>query len=152
MNRAPSLIVWPAAPALADAVRRLDRGLGVACAGDAREGIHGGAHLFRWIRGEDGLAEAEQFFRTYCDRVRLMPFLEGIPCSVHGIVFEDVVIAVRPVEMVTLRYSDGPGLRCCGAATFWDPPDADREYMRRPTASAALRDRIDFRGAFTIMA
>ena len=31
-----------------------------------------------------------------------MPFLDGVPCSIHGVCFPDGVAALRPVEMVTL--------------------------------------------------
>ena len=64
------------------------------------------------------------------DRVRIMPFLEGIPCSIHGIVFETQVIAVRPVEMLTLRRPDVGILEYVGTATFYDPPDDIRRAMR----------------------
>ena len=66
--------------------------------------------------------------RTSCDRVRIMPFLEGIATSVHGIVLPDGVVALRPVELVTLR-RPGHRLVYSGCATFWDPPDDVREEM-----------------------
>ena len=53
-----------------------------------------------------------------------MPFLEGIPCSIHGVVFPDGVATFRPVEMVTLRRPGSNRLHYAGAATFWDPPAA----------------------------
>jgi hypothetical protein len=81
-----------------------------------------------------------------------MPFLEGIPCSIHGAVIDDVVIALRPVEMVTLRHLETHRLRYCGTADFWDPPDPDRERMRQTARQVgkALQERIGFRGAFTV--
>ena len=69
------------------AAGRLDRGAGTAWAGDARQGFHGGAFGLRWVRGEEDVAEAVAFLAARCDRVRVMPFLEGIPCSIHGVVF-----------------------------------------------------------------
>ncbi len=152
IRRAPSEIVPVDREALKSAMRRLDRGLGTVCAGDARDGVHGGAHRLRWVRQPEDLPEAERFFAQHCDRVRVMPFLEGIPCSIHGIAFDDAVVAVRPVEMVNLHIPKAPGVRYCGAATFWDPPDQDREYMRALArrVGAALRERIHFRGPFTI--
>jgi hypothetical protein len=59
-----------------------------------------------------------------------MPFLEGVPCSIHGVVFPEGAATFRPVEMVTLRRPGSSRLRYAGAATFWDPPAADREVMR----------------------
>ena len=58
------------------------------------------------------------------NRVRVMPFLEGVPCSVHGIVLPDGTAALRPVELVTLRR--GTDLVYAGCATFWDP---SRKYV-----------------------
>jgi hypothetical protein len=126
--------------------------MGVAIAGDARDGPHGGAERLRWVTSDDELLEAERFFQRHCDRVRVMPFLEGIPCSIHGAVIDDDVIALRPVEMVTLRHLDKHRLRYCGTADFWDPPDADRERMRQTARQVgkALQERLGFRGAFTI--
>jgi hypothetical protein len=150
--RAPSEVVPAEAAALRAAAGRLDRGAGTAWAGDARQGFHGGAFGLRWVRGEDDVAEAVAFLGARCDRVRVMPFLEGIPCSIHGVVFPGGVATFRPVEMVTLRRPGGSRLRYAGAATFWDPPDADREVMRdlARRVGAGLRERVGYRGAFTV--
>ena len=37
-----------------------------------------------------------RFFLTRCDRVRVMPFLDGVPCSIHGLVLPDGTAAVPP--------------------------------------------------------
>jgi hypothetical protein len=164
--RAPSEVVPAEAAALRAAAGRLDRGAGTAWAGDARQGFHGGAFGLRWVRGEEDVAEAVAFLAARCDRVRVMPFLEGIPCSIHGVVFPGGVATFRPVEMVTLRRPGGSGgppgwspgesgsnrLRYAGAATFWDPPAADREVMRdlARRVGAGLRERVGYRGAFTV--
>lgn len=141
VERAPSRVV---------AVDDLTTETGVVWAGDARDGFHGGSELTRWIRTEVDAAVALETMRAHCDRVRVMPFLEGIPCSIHGMVFADYVAALRPVEMVTLRR--GSEFFYAGAATYWDPPDADRESMRETARAvgAAIRGRVGFRGAFTI--
>ncbi|MGH7856373.1 MAG: hypothetical protein ACREQY_03515, partial [Candidatus Binatia bacterium] len=123
---APSHLVAPDLESLVAAMRSVDRGAGAACAGDARGGWWGGAAFFRWIKTEDDAAVASAFFSSHCDRVRVMPFLEGIPCSIHGVVFPGTVIAFRPVEMLTLRKKGKTELQYSGLATYWDPPDADR--------------------------
>jgi hypothetical protein len=150
IDRAPSEVV-----PLGDARRvsqRLDAGDGTAWAGDARGGWWGGAAYFRWVRTEDDAAEAQSFFATECDRVRVMPFLEGIPCSIHGCVFDDDETAFRPVEMLTLRRRGTNRLHYTGVATYWDPPDADREAMREAARRVGrwLRERVDYRGLFTL--
>jgi len=130
---------------------RFDRGDGTAWAGDAREGWWGGATYFRWVRSDEDAAEAERFFALSCDRVRVMPFLEGVPCSIHGMVFEETTIAFRPVEMLTLRRVGKNQLLYTGVSTFWDPPDSDRHTMRdiARRVGAMLRDHVDYRGMFT---
>ena len=131
-------------------VADLEPQAGVVWAGDARDGFHGGAELTRWIRTETDSADAMALMRQHCDTVRVMPFLEGIPCSIHGFVFPDHVAALRPVEMVTLRR--GSEFFYAGAATYWDPRVADREAMRdvAQRVGAVIRRRVGFAGAFTV--
>jgi len=150
--RAPVEIAAADAASLRAAARRLDRGDGTVWAGDASGGWHGGSELTRWACDDDTAAALVPVFSERCERVRVMPFLEGIPCSIHGIVFPDYVVALRPVESLTLRQPALGKFRYCGCASFWDPPAADREAMRAMVkhVGAGLRDRVGFRGTFTI--
>jgi len=152
IRRPPSLVVPATGEALRAAARRMDRGLGTVWAGDTSEGVNGGAIYVRWVRDDRDAAEAVSFLSTHCDRARVVPFIEGVPCSIHGLVLPDGVAALRPVEMVTLRPAGSNRLVFAGAATFWDPPEADREAMRRVAGvvGAALRDRVGYLGAFTV--
>ena len=145
-------IVPAAADDLERASARLDRGDGTVWAGDARDGFNGGAVFVRWVRDCDDRAEALEFFTRRCARVRVAPFVEGIPCSIHGFVTDACVAAFRPVELVTLRSPRIPQLRYAGAATYWDPPPEDRDVMRDAArrVGAELRRRAAFRGAFTV--
>ncbi|MEE8314891.1 MAG: hypothetical protein V3R91_11290 [Myxococcota bacterium] len=150
--RAPSRIVPAKEWELCEAARELDQGNGTVWAADAREGWHGGSEGLRWIRDDDRAAAQAAWFAEHSHHVRVMPFLEGIPCSIHGMVFPDTVIAFRPVEQLTLSRPDDAKFKYSGCATFWDPPDSDREEMRELARRAgnALRDEIGFRGTFTI--
>ncbi len=150
--RAPSTVVPVELEALAEATARLDQGNGVVWAGDTKSGFHGGAEFTRWIRSNDDQVEVYDRFSKFCDTVRVMPFLEGIPCSIHGIVFPDFVIAGRPCEMLVLRQPSSSTFRYATASTFWDPPVEERDKMRElaKTVGAHLRATVDFRGAFTI--
>ena len=155
IRRAASNVVPPETAALMRASRELDRGKGCVWSGDTREGVHGGAEGVRWIRDSDDADEALRFFGPRCDRIRVMTFLEGIPCSIHGVVFPDAVIALRPVEMVVLRRPAGAGRSAfvyAGVGTWWDPPPGDRAEMRALArrVGEALRVRVGFRGPFTI--
>ncbi|HMJ13607.1 MAG TPA: hypothetical protein VK524_19450, partial [Polyangiaceae bacterium] len=91
IERAASRIVRTVPAELEQAAAALDRGAGTVWAGDAREGVHGGAEGVRWVKHAEHAREALDFFATRCDRVRVMPFLEGIPCSIHGMVLPDGV-------------------------------------------------------------
>ncbi len=149
---APFRIV-PAEPAaLASAHDELNRGGGCAWAGDNKEGFNGGATYLRWVQSAEDATSAAGFFADHCDRVRVMPFLEGIPCSIHGFVFPEYIVTLRPCEMLVFRQPGRSTLQYGRAASFWDPPSADREAMRDAARRAGeyLRDRYRYRGAFTI--
>jgi hypothetical protein len=150
--RAPAVVVACDLASMTSAAGELDEGQGTVWAGDAREGFNGGAEYARWVRNRTDAEAAAAFLGARCDRARIMPFLEGIPCSIHGIVFDDYVAALRPFEMVMLRRANDPQLFYAGVASYWDPPAADREEMRSIArlVGAALRVEVDYRGGFTI--
>jgi hypothetical protein len=130
--------------------RAFDHGSGAVLAADASEGFHGGGALTRWVADDIEAAATVAELAPRCTTVRLMPFLDGIATSVHGIVLPDGVVALRPVELITLR--QGRRLLYSGCATFWDPPVAVRDEMRdaaRRVGEVLCRD-VDFRGAFTL--
>lgn len=158
---APYEIVPATAEACTDAHQRLNQGHGTVWAGDAREGFHGGAIFTRWIAPDDPNAQAAALalFQPHCDRVRVMPFLEGIPCSIHGLVVDDRTLAFRPVEMVVMRrpQNSSPALThgqflYAGCATLWDPSTEQREHMRAVARRVGeqLRAEVDYRGVFTV--
>ncbi len=126
--------------------------LGAVWAGDARDGFNGGGNFVRWLRTPADRAEAAAFFRPRCDRVRVMPFLDGVPCSIHGLVLPDGTAALRPVEIVVLRDPTARTFRYCGLGTTWDPPAADREAMRDAARGVGthLQREHGYRGAFGI--
>ncbi|HEU4393940.1 MAG TPA: hypothetical protein VFS92_00120 [Planctomycetota bacterium] len=151
--RAPSEVVPIDLPSLRAAAKRLDRGAGTAWVGDAREGVHGGAEVLRRVVSDADAGEAAAYLGTRCDRARVMPFLEGIPCSIHGIVFPGGGTSVlRPVEMVTLRRRGSGRLLYAGTGTFFDPAPADRDAMRATArrVGEVLHRRLGYLGGFTI--
>ena len=149
---APYRIVETDAAALAEASTALATPMGVVWSGDARDGMNGGGNFVRWVMDEQDRATAFEFFAPRCDRVRVMPFLDGVPCSIHGIVLPDGTAAFRPVELAILR--DIPGRRFVygGLSTWWDPPAVDRAEMRAVVrrVGAHLAAAHDYRGAFGI--
>ncbi|MCK6522494.1 hypothetical protein L6R49_13765 [Myxococcota bacterium] len=149
---APHHIVPVTREALRGAAEALDRGHGTVWAGDAREGFNGGAALTRWVRGEQEAEEAFQTLSKSCDSARVMPFLEGVPCSIHAWVLPDGVWVFRPCEMLVLRRSTAPIFYYAQAATSWDPSPEGREEMRQAARRAGehLRDTLGYRGVFTL--
>jgi hypothetical protein len=150
--RPPSEVVPVALPELRRAAARLDIGSGTVWAGDASDGFNGGAVCVHWVRDDDDAEAAAAALAPRCRTARVAPFLEGVPCSIHGFVTGDGVAALRPVELVTLRSARRPRLRYAGTATVWDPPEADREAMREAARriGAALRAEVSLRGFFTV--
>ena len=155
VEHAPSMVVPARRPELLGAARRVGGAAGSVWSGDTKEGFNGGAEFIRWIRTASHAEEAARYFAAHCDRVRVMPFLDGVPCSIHGMVFPDHVAASRPVEMVTLQHREDSGAHAffyAGCASFYDPPTATRDRMRAIAyrVGAALRAEVNFRGAFTV--
>jgi hypothetical protein len=150
-SRAPALPTPVETQALRSASAALDRGQGVVWAGDARDGFNGGGDFVRWVVTDEDLATATAFFASRCDRVRVMPFLEGVPCSIHGVVMPTGTAVFRPVELSILR---SPGRRFVygGLGTIWEPPPGDRAWMRELARRTGehLRERVGYRGAFGI--
>jgi hypothetical protein len=124
----------------------------VVWSGDARDGINGGGDFVRWIT-DDAVARASAgFFARACDTVRVMPFLEGVPCSIHGMVLDDGVAVFRPVELVSLRRPATGRFVYGGLGTTWDPSASGREEMRTAARSVGetLRRDHGYRGGYGI--
>jgi hypothetical protein len=124
--------------------------------GDTKEGFNGAGDYVRWVRPEgdwsDDEANALAYFLPRCDRVRVMPFLDGVPCSIHALVLPDGTAAFRPVEISILRDETARTFQYGGLSTYWDAPAADREAMREAARSVGehLREAYGYRGAFGI--
>lgn len=150
--REPSEVVPVNADALREASAKIDKGDGVVWSGDSKKGISGGANGVRWIRTQADADKALPYYQENCDSLRVMPFLEGVPCSIHGMVFPDYVAAFRPVEMVVLRKVNSNQFFYAGTSTYWDPKSEDREAMRATAKQVgeALHEMVDYKGLFTI--
>src|SRR6478672_9155116 len=149
---APYLIVPVDDDALAAATEAVAGPLGAVWAGDARDGFNGGGNYVRWIRDGRDRAAARGFFLPRCDRVRVMPFLDGVPCSIHGFVLPDGTAALRPVEIAILRDPATRRFVYGGLGPVASPPEADRAEMRDVVrrVGAHLQETEGYRGAFGI--
>lgn len=150
--RAPSRVVACEPAALRAASDDLDDGAGVVWVADNRLGWHGGASGLRWVRSPADIGQAAANLAEQADTVRAMPFLDGIPCSIHGCVFDDRTAVFRPCEMVVLRRPGRTDLLYAGTATTWDPPPQRRHEMRAVTRRVGdhLRVTVGYRGFFAL--
>ena len=148
VRRPPTLVVPAQGSALLSAATDLDSGDGTVWSGDAREGMNGGGEFVRWVRTTTAASRAIQLFETHCDRVRISPFLDGVPCSIHGVVLPDGVAVLRPVELLVLRGQEDRFVYA-GMSTWWDPPAQDRDVMREAARRVGthLARTVGFRGA-----
>ena len=125
---------------------------GTVWVADNREGWHGGGEYVRWVRGADDERASMDWFGRHARRVRVMPFLDGLPCSIHGFVTDRGTAAFRPVEMLIARRVRGSSFRYLGMATTWDPAPHQREDMRRAARRMGeyLDGLVGYRGPFSI--
>lgn len=147
--RVPSRIVSVDRVSLEDAHRALGGGAGTVWAADNSQGWHGGAAGTRWVRGD--LAAAVAWAKSRAERVRVMPFLEGIPCSIHGIVLSDGVVVLRPLEMMVLR-NEADAFVYARAASGWRPSRDQVATMRSAARRVGihLARSVGYRGVFTM--
>lgn len=149
---APEEVVGCERTALRDSHTRLDVGAGTVWSADASHGLNGGGRLVYRVRTDADADVAFAALQPAAERVRVMPFLAGVPCSIHGLVTAHGVIVLRPVELVMLRQSGDPRFLQAGISSWWDPDDAIRDEMRamaRDVGEMLAREH-DYRGAFGI--
>ena len=156
VDRAPYAVVPVERGALRTATRELAGPLGAVWSGDTKEGFNGGGDYVRWVcpDGEWSADEAQAlaYFLPRCDRVRVMPFLDGVPCSIHALVLPDGTAVFRPVEISILRDESARTFQYGGLSTYWDAPAPDREAIRDAARAVGehLRAAYGYRGAFGI--
>lgn len=153
INQAPSRVVDLAdAGAVTGAHRELAGPLGTVWAVDNDQGWHGGTAGTHWVPDESIIEDLRPRLASSHRRARAMPFLDGVPCSIHGMVIGGEVISFRPSEMLVFRDQAAPKLIYCRSANFWDPPDAITDVMRASAEAIGreLQRRVGFRGVFTL--
>ena len=150
ITRAPSEIV-PVADA-PDAAKRLAGELGTVWVADNSEGWHGGGEYVKWVRGAADVQPAVEWLSAHAATVRVMPFLDGIPCSIHGFNTQDGTAVFLPVELIIFRHAEAPEFVYARAANFWNPPRTMRDQMRRAARDmgALLYQRVGYLGGFGI--
>lgn len=147
----PSKVVDFSPESLASAFDALDRGAGVVVSADASGGLHSGSA--RVIRAHDraGLERAHAFLSGRCRQAVVAPFVDGMSCTIHGMVFEKDVAVYRPIEQVILRDAEG-FFPLLGGNAQWSPSEDDfaasRAMVKR--VGEQLRDEAGYRGSFGV--
>ncbi|MCY3884598.1 MAG: hypothetical protein OXG24_06720 [Gammaproteobacteria bacterium] len=152
IEHSQSRVVGLQDPNLNEAAMCLDSGLGTVWSADNRDGVHGGATGIRWLKRIREIETLVREMGEFANSVRISPFLEGIPMSIHGIVFPKYVAVFRPVELITLRFKNQNQFLWAGCSTGYDPSDCDRFEMRRIARNVGncLRESVNYRGPFSI--
>ncbi len=150
VRRAPSVVV-PIGEAV-KASLAIESQAGSVWVADNAEGWHGGGEYARWVQSAGDATSAVEWFSEHAATVRVMPFLDGIPCSIHGFVTRDGVAVFLPMEMLILRHATRPEFVYAQGANFWNPPDAVRDEMRTAARSVGvlLQERLGYLGGFGI--
>ena len=150
VTTAPSRIVAPADAATAAA--ELDDGAGTVWSGDALEGFNGGGEYVRVVDDDASAAEATEFFGGRVERLRIAPFLEGLPCSIHGLVLDGSVVTFRPIELVNFRVAGRSQLLFAGVGEGWVAPHDVATELKSVArrVGAHLASSVGYRGAFGV--
>ena len=149
---APYRLVDAELSALRSAAAEVSGPLGTVWVGDNKEGWHGGANMTRWVRDEADAVQTAAFLGKHCDRVRVMPFLEGLPCSIHAFVTADAVAPIHPCEMLVFRTEGSNKLHYAGASTNWVPSPEIGAQMRDAVQRVGeqIQREVGYRGSFTL--
>lgn len=153
VKRVASLTVRLTMDDLCKAYSQLNQGSGVVIAGDSKSGFHGGASRTRWARSTEHLGLILIDLLKECDRARVMPYLEGVSCSMHGWVFPNgEIVSLRPCEMLVSHSERETYFDYHGAASYWRPNETIHQEMRQAVESTAalLHSDYQYRGAFTV--
>lgn len=134
------------------AARDLETDLGTVWVADNFKGWHGGAEYVKWVSGPSAYEETVAWFKGRAQKVRVMPFLEGLPASIHGWVTNSGVAVFLPVEILMLRPADRSGFVYAGVSTLWSAPEQETGEMRdiAKRVGEALSESDDYRGPFGI--
>ncbi len=131
---------------------RLANDYGSVWALDNSNGWHGGGDGTFWIRNSGEVLAFMTAHRQTNRQARVMPFLAGVPCSIHGMVVADRTISFMPCETIMFLDQEAGKFHYGRSGTFWRAPDAVVSAMRAAVEAVGdeLNRRVGFRGVFTL--
>jgi hypothetical protein len=152
VRRAPSRIAGTTESELREAHEALDSGAGTVWSADQKEGWNGGAWGVRWVHDRQTFDDARGWMAEHASKVRVMPYLSGQSCSIHGIVFPDYVAALMPCEMVILRDRIAGRFVYAQVSTHWTPSSEVTEALRQVARRVGrhLQEAFGYRGMFSV--
>ncbi|MEX1037342.1 MAG: ATP-grasp domain-containing protein [Acidimicrobiia bacterium] len=126
--------------------------LGTVWVADNSQGWHGGGEYVKWVADREHHENAVRWFSEHAQRVRVMPFLDGLPCSIHGWVTRSGVAVFLPVEILILRRRDRSGFVYAGVSTVWTADDGVTAEMRSIAQRVGeyLSESDGYRGPFGV--
>lgn len=151
-NLGPWRVVTAAAEVLIDASREMDQGSGTVWAGDHREGEHSGGRHVRVVVTSPQAVTAAAYFASTCDRIRIMPLLDGTPCSIHCFVSADEIAPMWPARVDARLDVDSGMFSYVGADWTWSAPAQLVESAQRFAIQAGtlMREHARYRGVFCV--
>ncbi|WP_329126873.1 hypothetical protein [Streptomyces sp. NBC_01465] len=130
----------------------VDTGAGVVLAMDSSTGHRGDSHGLAWLHHAEQIAPTLHTWQGLTHKVRVAPFMPGVPYSVLGMVTASGVAVFDPMEIVTLRSDKDRRFLFCGSSTAWRPArdvvDSIRGQARR--VGSVLAGRNGYRGMFSV--
>lgn len=138
--------------ALVQAHRALAGERGTVWAVDNQQGWHGGAKGTHWVADESQIPALAATLSQRHRKVRVQPFLDGVPCSMHGFALASGTAALRPCETIMLLDPMEHRFVYSRTATYWDPEPAHTAAMRNTVRAVGdeLRRTFNYRGVFTV--
>lgn len=151
----PAVVVSSRAEQLLVALRTVSGPLGAVVALDSSTDFRGDSFGLSWVRADAGLAELDRLITwasAHAERVRVAQFLDGVPCSVLGMVAPGGVAVFDPIEIVTLRDVERHRLLFSGSSNFWRPPFGSAEDVRAAArrVGEALGSDASYSGFFSV--
>lgn len=152
VHRADARVVGSTESELRSAHEALDSGQGTVWSADQKQGWNGGAWGVRWVNDRHTFDSALSFMTEHATKVRVMPYLLGQSCSIHGIVFPDYVASLMPCEMIILRDRTAGRFIYSQVATHWTPHPEVTEQLRQVARAVGryLQKEFGYRGMFSV--
>ncbi|WP_327279294.1 MULTISPECIES: hypothetical protein [unclassified Streptomyces] len=149
-TRLPSVVVPADGEALERAHAKLDLGQGtVVFAAPQRPVLRAGGPVHRLHESRDA-GPAARRLAPLGSRVRVVPYVRGVPCGIGGFVLPEGPVVLRPHEEIVLEHRGE--LSSGGCSGFYEPAQAERAELTGLAQAVGheLHRSFGYRGAFQL--